>query len=265
MIAYTTAYPRTRATRKPAFVPTNKILIAIPYWAGDQKQASELLKLLSDIEDTHNEFADILLVARFDCKHNPNDIERISRRFNVHTMTSRRRETGWPAGCNGLFFGMIEWFAGGIASESIPNYKAVLINEADTVPLTKNWVQTINAAWDDANKDKPVVIAGAMVGGAHFGRRHINGGCVMLSGQPDFRKWITGTAARFGAIAGWDWALAADFEKLGWANIPSMISMWQRPSMSLEEAQGLALNGTVLVHGVKDYSLIKHARTMLVK
>lgn len=227
--------------------------------------ASKLIRLLADIEDKHNEWADVVLVARFDCKHDPKDIELISRRFNVHTLTSRRRETGWPAGCNGLFFGTYEWFAGSVMSESIPNYKALLINEADTVPLTRGWAESMNRAWDDANKLKPVVIAGAMVGGAQFGKQHINGGCVMLSSQPDFMKWMLGTASRYGAIAGWDWALAEQFERLGWANIPSMVSMWQRKTMSLEDARASADAGIVLLHGVKDDSLLVNARKMLTR
>lgn len=259
MNLYTTDYPRTRATRKPAFVPTNKILVAIPFWEGDRKQASKLIRLLTDLEDKHNEWADVVLVARFDCKHDPRDVELISRRFNVHTLESRRRETGWPAGCNGLAFGTIEWFAGSIASGAIPNYKALLINEADTVPLIKNWAESVNRAWDVVAKTG-AVIAGAMVGGAEFGKKHVNGGCILLSSQPDFMKWMLGTASRYGAIAGWDWALAEQFERLGWADIPSMKSYWKRGSMGQAEFDQLVADGCVLLHGIKDDSLIRLSR-----
>lgn len=243
---------------------TNKILIALPYWKGDQPAAMKLARLIADIEPTHCEWADLLFVARFDCIHDHTTILQASRRFNVFTHISGRREVGWPAGCNGLLFGTMEFFYYKMLAEKIPQYKAILICEADTVPLTRNWIETASREWDRVQKLKTTRIAGAMVGGGEFGRQHINGGCVMLSGEMKFLEWLTKRGAAYSSIAGWDWALAEEFKAWGWANIPGMKSYWNRPTMGLSEVEQLQKEGVFLLHGIKDDSLVKASRKALI-
>lgn len=244
---------------------TNKILVTVPFWSGDKTAAMRLARFIADIETAHCEWADFLFVARFDCQHDPATVLHVSRRFNVFTHISGRREVGWPAGCNGLFFGTMEFFYHKMVAEKIPQYKAILICEADTIPLTRNWIETASREWDRVQKAKKIRIAGAMVGGGEFGRVHINGGCVMLSGDMKFLSWMIKRGATYGAIAGWDWALADDFKAWGWANIPGMKSFWNRPTMSLFEVQAVTKTGVFLLHGIKDDSLVKHARELVLR
>jgi len=249
----------------PRRARSGKILIALPFWEGDKIYAMKLARLIADIEPKHCEWADFLFVSRFDCEHDPATILQVSRRFNVFTHTSSRREVGWPAGCNGLLFGTMEFFYHKINAEKIPWYKAILICEPDTVPLTKNWIETLSQEWDRINKPKTIRIAGAMVGGGEFGKQHINGGCVMLSGEMKFLNWMIKTAATYTAIAGWDWVLADEFKAWGWADIPGMKSYWHRPSMGFSEVESLIQKGIILLHGIKDDSLLRHTRSLLVK
>lgn len=244
---------------------SNKILIALPFWQGDKVAAMRLARLMADIEPAHSEWADFLFVARFDEKHDPATVLHVSRRFNTFTHISGRREVGWPAGCNGLMFGTMEWFYHKMLAEKIPWYKAILICEADTVPLTRNWIETASREWDRINRAKTTRIAGAMVGGAQFGRQHINGGCAMLSGEMKFLNWMVKAGASYGAIAGWDWVLADQFKAWGWADIPGMKSYWNRPTMGMSEVESVTKSGVFLLHGVKDDSLVKHARDLILR
>jgi hypothetical protein len=85
-------------------VPSNKILITIPFWNGDKDQAMKLARLLADLQPVHSTTADVLFVSRFDTKHDKQTIDYVSRKFNVYYHVSQRREVGWPHGCNGTFF-----------------------------------------------------------------------------------------------------------------------------------------------------------------
>lgn len=249
---------------KAARVKSDKLLIAVPFWNGDKVAAMALARLIADIEPEHCQLADFLFVARFDCEHDETVIRQVSRRFNVHTHTSSRRETGWPAGCNGLFFGTMEFVYHKMNNESIPWYKAILICEADTVPLTKDWILCLSREWDRINKTRTTRIAGALVGGGVFGKAHINGGCILLSGEIKFQSWLNDAATSYTAIAGWDWTLAEDFQAWGWSDMPMMKSQWNQPSISLADVVALQASGVALLHGIKDDSLLKISRTLLV-
>lgn len=243
---------------------SDKILVVLPFWEGDRAALISLARLIADIEPAHSDLADILFVARFDCKHDDEAVRQTSRRFNVYTHTSSRREMGWPAGCNGLFFGAMEFVFHKMKAGAIPAYKAILICEADTAPITKTWVQSLSRDWDRIQKARTTRIAGALVGGAHFGKEHINGGCVMLSSDVKFLSWLTKAAASYTAIAGWDWALAEDLKSWVWADMPMIKSHWNKSSIALDEVERLRAGGVVLLHGIKDGSLLKHSRKLLV-
>src|SRR6476660_7427789 len=100
------------------------MLICLPFWEGDKLQCMTLAKLLADLEETHSTKADVLFIARFDCKHDMDVVRNISRKFNVYTHTSKRRGTGWPMGCNSLFFGTLEWVYYKMAGAQVPHYRS---------------------------------------------------------------------------------------------------------------------------------------------
>jgi hypothetical protein len=244
---------------------TNKILICIPFWAGDMRQAIKLARLLTDLEDRHSELADVLFVARFDCPHDDETVKYVSRRFNVFTHTSKRRETGWPMGCNGTFFGSMEWVYHKMSSGKVPNYKAVLNLGADSCPLRRDWLSTLSHAWDLTNAHRKTYVAGPFLkdasGGGHD---HINGDAIMLSGDLKFMKWLAVTVGGIKAAVGWDWGLAGDFRKWGWENFPFIKSLWQKPNMTHEEWDSEFRQGTILIHGVKSDDLLDISRKNLV-
>jgi hypothetical protein len=233
----------------------NRILIALQYWNGDRDRALELARFLADLEPERSKLADFLFVPRFDSSLDETTVHKVARKFNVYTAKSRRQGTGWPDGCNELWFSAMEWVQSMMAARKIPAYKAIFTCEADGAPIQRNWIEWMSLEWDRVNKPKPVVIAGALVEPGP----HINGNA-LISGEPGFLTWI---ARRVGGVhpgCGWDFCLRGDFERLGWANIPCMRSLYNTPTFSSEQYTKMIENNWVWVHGGKDTSLIKLGR-----
>lgn len=244
-------------------VASQKILITIPFWEGDKPQAAALAKLLADLQPSHSSLADILFVRRADCKSLSVDaIKYVSRKFNVMQHRSARKETGWPCGCNGIWAGGLEYIYHMSEAGRVPSYKAIFWMGADVVPLVSDWIEYLHEQWRflPANLKHPVYCAGALIDGEHS---HINGDAFLFSGEQKFLKWLVHDVGGIKQRAGWDWVLARSFEQWGWANLPGVHSLWQTPTMSMDEARAWVAKGAVLIHGVKDHSLLEHARKIL--
>lgn len=242
--------------------PTNKILIMLSFWSGDRDQAFKLARLLADLEPQHSELADFLFVARFDQKHDADTVQYVARKFNVHTHVSRRQETGWPRGCNGIFFGGMEFVYHKMAARQIPRYKAIFNMGADSAPLDKNWLSSFCETWDSLNHHKKVCVAGALVDprGEH---PHINGDATFISGDLEFLKWLVMHASHGNANAGWDWYLSQQFAERGWSDIPAIVSLWNTPTFESNRWDGMVGAGIKMIHGVKDHSLLNLTRKKL--
>ena len=233
----------------------NRILIALQFWNGDRDRALELARFLADLEPERSKLADFLFVARFDSLLDDYTTHRVARKFNVYTLKSRRQGTGWPDGCNELWFSTMEWVQSMTAARKVPAYKAIFTCEADGCPIQRNWIEWMSLEWDRVNRAKRVVIAGALVEPGP----HINGNA-LITGEPGFLTWI---ARRVGGVrpgCGWDYCMKGDFERLGWANIPGMKSIYNTPTFSAENYAQMIADQWIWVHGGKDTSLIQMGR-----
>lgn len=247
--------------------PTNRILIVLPFWSGDKDQAMMLARLLADIEPKHSEDADFLFVARFDCEHNLETISYVSRKFNVHTHVSRRRVTGWPGGCNAVFFGAMEWIYHKMESGQVPHYKAIFMMGADGAPFSADWISQLHQKWDEKQLtcSRPFM-AGALLLDPQGIHDHINGDCALLSGDLKFLRWLVKGVCDITVPAGWDWVLAGDFKKWGWAGIREIKSVWRKSTrFSQAEWNSEIKFGTLWLHGQKDNSLLDVCRENLCK
>jgi hypothetical protein len=238
---------------------SNKILITILFWKNDRAQAMKLARLLADLEPDHSISADILFVSRFDCKHDVETEKYAARKFNIYSYTSTRRGVGWPLGCTSIFFGAMEWIYHKMAGGKIPQYKAVLILGADSVPLRRDWLAQMHMAWDAANKVTEICAAGALI--PNPARDHINGDCCMLSGSLSFLKYLAVNVSD--GTVGWDWALAPEFKKRGWADFPFVKSLWRCPTFTQESWDQFTAARVSWIHGVKDFSLLELSRKNL--
>lgn len=239
-------------------VPSGKILLALQFWQGDKAQAMALSELIADIEPEVSAYADFLFIARFDCQHDVGAIEKMSRKFTTYHHTSPRRGTGWPMGCNDLTAGLVEYAFHKMTAGKMPHYKAIFALEADVVPLHRDWIKKISEAWDALKP--PVYVAGRMLKASHI-HLHVNGNA-LLSGNFKFLKWLLRELNSNSAV-GWDYRLASQFKNWGWAEIPGMECLWNHPTLSEEQIQGLVNRGVVFLHGVKDYSVQNFARRTL--
>lgn len=248
----------------PKVIPSNKILLALQFWNGDRDAALRLAAFLADLEPKHSDLADFLFVARFDTPQDDNTVAKVARKFNVHTYTSKGRGTGWPAGCNDLFFGTLGWFYFKAAAGQIPNYKAMFAFEADGIPMRKDWIAGLHEEWERVNTPKGRVCqAGAWLtnGPDAVGTGHINGNC-LISGDLNFLRWLVRETNSVRRVVGWDWILAPQFKARGWSDIPKIRSVWRQPMTEEIFLSGMEQK-IIWYHGVKERNGIELCRKHL--
>jgi hypothetical protein len=233
----------------------NRLLLVVQFWEGDKSRAMELAQFLADLEPVKCQIADFMFAARFDCRPHEPTVQHVARKFNVRTLISRRRGVGWPDGCNELWFSTMEWVQSMTQARKIPQYKAIFTFEADGAPIKQDWIASLSSEWDRVNTPNPVCIAGALVDPGP----HINGNA-LISGRPKFLHWI---ARRVGGVrpgTGWDFVLARDFQRIGWADIPGVKSIYNTPTFTQEQYEDMVRQDWIWVHGGKDTSLIQMGR-----
>lgn len=243
-----------------------KILIAIPFWELDKGQAMEAARLIADLENRHSDKADILFMSRFDCP--PADkptLDHVSRKFNTYSQVCRRRGTGWGLGSNELFFGIMDWVYANNAAKKLQEYKAILIFESDSCPLTPHWITTLHDAWDKSQLGpKPVKVFGPLLGQPEHpqmpkGVSHINANA-LYSGDIKFLKTVARDIGGCSPHGGYDWFLAPRFMKMGWADCPQIKSWWRSINANPAILDSLIHQGVVMIHGFKDSSMLNLVR-----
>lgn len=238
----------------------SKLLLALQFWDGDKAAAMDLARLISDLEQSHCEYADFLFVSRFDCQHDTGIIKYLSRKFNTFSLTSKRRGVGWPAGCNDLFLSTVEWVYHMSKSKKIPDYNAILTFEADACPLQRDWINILRIRWNELLSKKPVVIAGDLTPNPDW---HVNGNCLVNADRKSLH-WLMQTLGRCPGGAGWDYFFRKTFEKKGWGAIPGIWSEYGVPTFPAERWDHVTkTQGVILHHGVKDGSLRSLVRQKL--
>jgi len=229
---------------------SKKILLALQFWNGDKDQAMRLARTIADMQPGRCDNADFLFMSRFDCTQDAPTIQEVSRKFNVFQAVSRRRGTGWPHGCNDLWFGTLDHIYSKTVARQMPEYKAILTFEADCAPTASNWVNELHRAWDLA---APAQIVGSLIPGKDGGHDHINGN-MMFTGDLAALKWVTRDVGGCHARGGWDYLLAPQFKKRGWADCPGMRSDYRMETMTREYFEHLITSGVFFHHGCKDGS-----------
>jgi hypothetical protein len=137
----------------------------------------------------------------------------------------------------------------------------VALLEADGAPLRKGWIEEISRSWDAAQRVKPVRIFGPLIdaGVKDAGNQHINGNC-LVSGDHFFLHWFTRKLGGCTPRAGWDWILAPQFKRMGWADCPQMKSWWHCPGVTEDQYTTLLDQGVCYLHGCKTDDVISHVR-----
>jgi hypothetical protein len=238
-----------------------KILICLEFWEGDKAQSMQLARFIADLQPGRCDSADFLFVSRFDCSQDAETIKYVARKFNVHHYRSPKSGTGWPHGCNELWFGAMEWIYHMIEAKKVPQYKAIFTIEGDGLPLQSNWIVDFSRKWDELNAIKPVYVAGAILNPGEDGE-HVNGQA-FFSGDLRFLFWIVKRINGAPSNCGWDYWLRKDFARWGQAQMPGLRCYWGTKTFSQEQYEQEQRDGTVWLHGVKDNSLYSMSRKKL--
>ena len=224
-------------------LPQRKLLINLQYYEGDKLQACKLARLIADIEPARRTDVSFLFSCRHDCDHDQRTLKYVSTKFDVYTFKNKRIAIGWPYACNELWFGSMTHIAN--YAGIIGTYDAILCLEADDIPLTADWLDTLIKVWNSHR----AVIMGHLVPAPG---PHINGNC-LVSGSADTLAKIR----RVGSCspsAGWDYELARKFKAWGWAHTDAIRSEWNRATVTEDYIDKLISEGVVLFHGTKDDS-----------
>lgn len=236
-----------------------KGLLALQFWGRDKADAMRLARFIADIEPGHRDEFDFLFVSRFDCDHDKSTIDYVARKFDVRAWTTRSRMTGHPMGCWGLWFGTLEWFFQMKEAKRIPDYRWLFTFEADSVPLTRNWIVECSDEFEQAGVN---IFGSEILTDYH----HVNGN-MMLSGNLDFLKWLVLGVGIDGCPVGqgWDTFLAPQFFKWGAGFSTRIRSCWNWPTSTEEIYKTWLAEGVSFLHGVKDDSLYNRSRANLLR
>lgn len=149
-------------------------ILNIMFWEGDKAQAMELARLIADLEEAPRTDVTVLFSARFDCRHDEDTIEYVSKKFPVVRYTTKRRAEGWPNGPNQMMGGSYEfiveqWKRGKLKCDRI------LFVEADCVPLRRDWINLLIEEFRNGGKS----VLGALLKKDDAGIEHVNGNCMV--------------------------------------------------------------------------------------
>jgi len=229
-----------------------KIVICLQYFDGDRGNALRLARLIADIQPAWTADFDFMFVPRFDSTFDRATIQYVSRKFNVWTHLSTRREMGWPAGCNGVVHSVFMDAIQRVKDGRWAGVDGVWFIEADSLPLTKDWLQRIATEWGQARA------AGKLVMGAWQSewspQGHLNGNMLFV---PDLASRVRGLEGCPPHMP-WDTFHAPKFAKV-WHKSDQMVNFYKRVRVKPEELWGPDKKW-VFVHGVKDdtgYELVK--------
>jgi hypothetical protein len=231
-----------------------KFLVALQYWDGDRDKALGLLDLFHETVEENNSWADLVVFYRFDATPPPEELlKKLHHNFNkVWAIRGERHATGWPDGCNGLWYYLgMECFHRNWHTREWADYKSFLSIESDTCPLSDDWLRVISEEWD--SHDVCVMGAWDSRNGDCPGLGHINGNgmfCIDIArraGRP-----LLPPGGR-----GWDTWFAALFKELGWQGTYAIRNIWNHPTLSEDQFLRMKQDGAVFLHGIKDDSVRK--------
>lgn len=225
------------------------LIIAYQYWEGDKEQLERVLNLICDIGLAGGSRGfDLVLFRRNDASRiEDHVIERLKQvARSLRDYQSLSRESGWPAGCNGLWHNLMT----NIRSIN-PNASHVATFEADTVPVVMDWFEQLRDELDDWKG------IGALLGAPVV---HYNGNAVWPA---DLTSKLVPRA--YGTPSGQSWdtywyPLFKDHMR----PTEKIVSDHNSKTMAKSGFDQITKGGKVaILHGVKDDSVEKFVRKKL--
>lgn len=251
-------YVRSLAQWESIETQRQRLLLALQFYPGDEMQAQELATLITEIEPKMRDDVDFALVHTREVKSFiAEDIARILRQkfANVSIIRSKRFGTGWPMGPNDLWQDGMRQLQALYRAEKL-RATAVFTFEPDCVPLRRDWIDTLKAAWAEAYANGKLVL-----GHAHNEpKTHINGNAIFDIRILDRIPELIGCSAQ----TGWDVEHGQALLRHS-QDTPFIHQLHRMKDIALDFFCGLRKMGftPAIFHGVKDCSAIGHARRIL--
>ncbi len=229
------------------------ILIALQFYAADRDRAMRLARMIADIEPRFRDDVEILFCARFDTPQDSATIEYVQQKFIVRQFTTVTKWTGWPGGPNGMARDVLREIGNG------QNAKAdgVLMIEPDCVPVAKDWLDQLAAAWrGPEGAPCEAYMMGAWRDSGPVGG-HINGNCMV---PPEIGGYVD--LSRITEHYAWDCQLS-ELTRGYWKQTDLIRNLFQETNVTEDRMIGGPFGRPALVHGVKDDSGYDIAKKLL--
>ena len=232
-----------------------KTLLVLQFYEGDKAQGKHLTELICALQRGMSQEAGVLLACRYDATIEDDWVYQVARKFNVDTHTGRRRAHGWPFGPNELWYDTIQWLYENKATGRFNQYDHALFLEPDDAPMCANWIEKIREGW--AAADQPCYVMGHIHDYA-AGQTHVNGNAVFSLDE----KFLFSIVRKHGGApgVGWDVEWSPHFFKWGTRNTPLIRNCYARNTLDEASFEFLRSQGCVMVHGVKDLSVLALTR-----
>lgn len=215
----------------------------------DQEEALLLANIIADNEPNPRYDVEIGISYRPDT--DPNHVRRIKevleRKFNhVFVNKSKRTGTGWPHGCNDLWYDTMHWVYDLRRSGKI-KATGVLTFEADNFPLKRDWINILKSEWNAKGAGRFAVgnVCEAQPGVV----KHVNGnGMFSIKMQDALGSRMNGCPAN----RGWDTYMAPLIVPRS-EDTNELYQLYRKSIESLDELAAVNKNGhrPALLHGLK--------------
>jgi hypothetical protein len=239
--------PPTAEDSPLSSIPKMKLMICLQYWAGDRKAAIRLAKFIVDLEPSFRADVELCLVHRHDAEAPDKDLLRyVGAKMPVRVHQSPVHKAGYPVSPNVMAFDVmttaLKW-----------ECDAVLLMEADCVPVAKGWIEQLKDEWRRARSNDCLVLGSWRPECSMRG--HINGN-LMFHPQ----------TARILALElppskkAWDIFFVKQFHTR-WMRTGLIANRYQEMFVPAEKmsAPECGTKAPVLVHGIKDESAWRYA------
>ena len=232
---------------------SKKIVLCMQYWDGDREMALRTARFIADIQQGHSDKVDFMFAFRPDSSLCPDTVRHVSRKFNVWTRKTSRKETGWPAGPNGmvadLFLDALTRYRSGVWKD----VKAVWLLEADCLPLTADWLERIEREWDEADK---LVMGAWAPEWSPVG--HVNGNMLFSPRLAEVVKGLEGCPPHIP----WDTHHAPKLAR-HWHKSSQMVNLYRATNVTEDDLYPDGGDRYCFVHGVKDDTGLQVARSKI--
>lgn len=245
-----------------------KLLLALQFSPDDQKQAHALARLIADILPAHSPHADFLFYARYDCAHDAETQKYVAKKFSTtHAHRSRRPIKGWPTGPNAM---VMDLFILSHEKHSAGqwDYAAIMLLEADCIPLRASWIEEIHREWHEQKQ----LLLGCWVGAKNeIHKSHMNGNLLF---SPRLTFTFPFLRAKTTPVSAWDvhfwkyWQGSARASRLIYSDYRVPFSncdeLWRPRVYEKGSALGACQVQPAWLHGCKDQRAMECARERMI-